>query len=189
MDAFYKIKCKDGKIFRFWKYWLIEEWAQIRIINTPFYRFLTGEGFKENKPDEVLKFGDIFPYSSYMLLLEYFRLGKLVVDKYFIEKLRTLLDLSGYLGIPNAFDYASEELLRIDKEFVERRTYNLNKENPLTPGDKGYDKYSWAVFNVGKQNETPLPEGYEITVPVNYVVSRAVLSGCSYFYIRKLKES
>lgn len=189
MDSFYKIKCKDNRVFRFWKYWLEEGWAQQRVINTPFYRFLTGDGFKETNDDELLTFGETILYSEFMILLEYFKLGKLTVDKFFIEKLRILFDISGYLGIPEAFDYSSIELSILNNEFIDRRNHTLNKENPLTPGDKGYEKYSWAVFNVSKQNETLLPEGYEITVPVNYVVSRAVLSGCTYFYIRQLKES
>jgi hypothetical protein len=138
--------------------------------------------------NDVLTFGETILYSEFMILLEYFKLGKLMVDKFFIEKLRILFDVSGYLGIPEAFEYSSIGLLKVDQEFVDRRNYSLNVENPLTPGDKGYDKYTWAVFNVSKQEEHPLPEGYEVTVPVNYVVSRAVLSGCSYFYIRQLKE-
>ena len=186
---FYKIKCKDNKIFRFWKYWLEEEWAQKRVINTPFFRFLTGEGFKKTNDSEILTFGETINYSDFLILLEYFKLGMLTVNKFFIERVRILFDISGFLGVPDAFEYSSNELSIVNDEYLDRRNYTLNSDNPLTPGDKGYDKYSWAVFNVSKQNETPLPEGYEITVPVNYVVSRAVLSGCTYFYIRKLKES
>ena len=189
MDTFYKIKCKDNKIFRFWKYWLEQDWAKERVLNTPFYRFLTGDGFKETNEDDILTFGDNLYYSDFLILLEYFKLGQLVVDKMFIEKLRILLDASGYLGIPKAFDYCGNELLKINEEFVERRNFKFNKDNPLTPGDKGFDKYTWAVFNVNNQDENPLPEGYEITVPVNYVVNRSVVSNCNFFYIRQLKEN
>ena len=66
-----------------------------------------------------------------MILLEYFKLGKLTVDKFFIEKLRILFDISGYLGVPEAFDYCGNELSILNNEFIDRRNHTLNKENIL----------------------------------------------------------